>query len=1385
MKLREDFAAETRFEGDNALRWRSIPVNAQITSAKAIVTPINPNQGDPFAERLSFDDGIGQLGATKAQAGTWVEVDFHKRRTLASVVGSQLVNTTLQVDLGGGAYVEINKAGALKTPDPPPNNFFTLLSNSSPLPGLTVTKFKLTHLTLIPDLASVTIRSVPANVSLRLGELPPFWTHLGEMTEPETTPDFAAVLQAALTAAKVESGFYDLPLVVHSDTIGRLQVELDVEFVAQDKPLPQGLDEVVLPFDFSALPQSTSASLNVAVPAATRVAPGQTSARVRGSFAETRIVYPRDPHGVVLLPDVVGAVSVSPNFTEAQILAFDDDISATAIDLLLASITLTTQLRLDLRADLDGKPDDNSLLPAPVEFKLDQTATKEPTWLSIPLPAEFQFSKQTTTDFSAKKKRYWLVLQSLEGDATWSLVRAQSDLPTTQCSRDGGLSWRNAIALNKTQRNETVPSTGPFSSVFRLRNVPKRFEVPIELQVGAGDKAVRKSLQRFAPLGRVDFALDQELVEGLNDYLKNAGAVVCPEKEHLLNGDFEEWMSVGNEFTRSSIDVGAPCQAVAFVSNGSLAYAVTTEDTELELKAIDVVCGRQKTQPRPLPTGLSPTSSATKSVAALALDPTGGRAYVGGAEGFIVVDTSTFKKLGGPFEPDDVIALAVSPGNNELYIASASRIKTLDLAILEEAIVGGASSIDSRDYRSFELNVTGTEEARAIVPAPEGERLYAAIARTSAPPTKPFVLRVFDTSSLRGLEEIELPNDPKAIAVTPDGTLALVASGNSVIIIDTVTNAIVDTVSVQNNPIALTISPDAATAYVLNQGSQSISIVDLNRRRVVRNELLADPTITPPPNLVGQALSPQGDQIYVADLQGNALFTIQFGTRLPTEWTRTSGEVTPFCFPDPFHVVSVLGSLRAAKPAPTTLSQVVPVAQLCPYEFSFWGIAVAPDTNESPALAEVFWLSRECGLIRTDPVPIEVLELDAKRRASGLATLFGLSATQGKPPLKFHRVLRAAPAGANQAEVRFSAPKGGLAIVDRGSLIATSEVLANADFSLLREGRLADWALSPELASNFQVLAGDGGGIKLINSGAATAELVQTVAAKSEEDFRLEFQGTAGAGSLPISQRLEVRWLKADGSTAGSPTIVEILPTDFGSSAASGTVPKDSTLAEIHLVAPAGTILNVKRVSLRYSTSTPVPITFIAQAPGELRVSEVRIGFEEVEPSLPPISDQGLCTPTPPGCEPGKKSETNSTCYCHQCDDEKGVVAAKAVMTPAGRPAIMAVCASCGSEILRIGGPPGLDPQALALGRSAITGPIVIRSKGLEERKSLAKTPKLTDIRGIGEARAKQLADIGIDSVEKLAAATPTRVAEIRFITATMAFQLVEQAKSLMRRTVS
>lgn len=1344
MRLRDSVDGDTRFEGDRALRWRSIPANARIVSAKATVKPIDAGLGSPFAEPLSFNGGTGDFGATRVQgtatlAGTpaqvsWVEVDFHNRRTLASVTGG-FADTSLQVDVGGGTYVEINTNGAFRTPGDP---LLKLTGNSAALPALTVAKLKLTNTTVNPpSLTSLTIRSVPTNVSLRLGDLPPFWTHLGEMTQLEITPDFTAVLQAALTSAKVESGFYDLPLVLHSDAIARLQVELEVEFLAQVNPLPQGLQEVVLPFDFSTLPQSTAAVLNVAVPPNTRVVPGQTTARVRGAFAETRVAY--GPTGAVT---PAASIEVSAACSQAQIVALEKSVSATAVDLLIGAVTPTARLRLDLRGDLDGKPDDNSLLPGPVEFKLDQEAGKAPRWTSVPLPAEFLFAERT-------KQRYWLVLQSLEGKAAWSVAQAPGAV-SMQCNRDGGLSWRDTVASG-------VP--GPVTAFFRLRRRPERFEVPIELQVGDGEQAVRAKLDRFAPLGRVDFALDfDEVAQAFNKHLDKVAPPGCPETEHLANGDFETWHSIGEKLGEpGSIPLEGEPTAIAVAPDGRLAY-IGMDD---QIKLLDTACD--------LPLDDEIDIGGVPSL--IEQKPDGSRAYVMASGNFYLMDLSARRVLETPLELMGK-TFALSPDGRSLYVLQDSELLAVATAELEQAVVVGRTV--SKTVTLWKIEFAKPRKASALAVAPDGRRLYVAISKDSSEQGE---VQVHDSATGGKLAAADVGKEPSAIALTPDGKWVLVANAgdDSLSVIDAVTSTVIRVINLGQDPnmrqvpIALAVSPDTKKAYVANSVSNAISVIDLTRWAVVDTI----PLINKSPTAL--ALTPQGDRVYVVtDDDNSSLISIQVGTRLPAEWSRTSGLVTPVCWPDPFHLVAVLGfPLQAPKPMPTALSQVVPVAESCPYEFGFWGIASEPD-----AMAEVLWLSRDCGLLRMDQVPIQVV-LGPENKGSAVRFFAHVGdAVAQRPPLVFHRQRLIVPEGADQAEVRFSVPAGVVAVIDMVSLIATAEVVSNADFKLLREGRLADWILSPSMAPGVSVLHIESG-IRLQNASAATAELVQTVAAKSNQPFTLEFQGKAVAGAGAQAQAnpcVELRWLKADGAATGSLTSIEILPAGLGSSVASGTAPADATLAEIHLIAPAGTTQEIKRVSLRFLPPTTVPVTFIAQAPGELTLSDVRIAFEQVEASLPPVPDRGLCVPTPPGHRPGETP--GDCCFCHHCESEQTMIETKSVVTPADRPALAGRCATCGTELVRPGGPRVPGAQLLSLRRLPVRSPVLHPTT---LRAEAAPVPPLTAMAGIGERRARQLAEIGIISIEGLAAAAPEDVARaMKGVSVKNAANFIGRARQLL-----
>jgi hypothetical protein len=259
------------------------------------------------------------------------------------------------------------------------------------------------------------------------------------------------------------------------------------------------------------------------------------------------------------------------------------------------------------------------------------------------------------------------------------------------------------------------------------------------------------------------------------------------------------------------------------------------------------------------------------------------------------------------------------------------------------------------------------------------------------------------------------------------------------------------------------------------------------------------------------------------------------------------------------------------------------MAESCPYEFSFDGIATDTD-----ALAEVLWMGKDCGLLRMDKISIQALEPSKESTLTGA----GAAANQ-QPLLKLHRTRLVAPAGAEQAEVRFSTPISVQTGIDLVSLIATSEAVANFDLRLQQEGQLVGWNLLSSSVSGVTLVAVEGGGIQLRNAGAETAELVQAIPVTGDQPFNLEFRGRAiTQPSAKDNPRIELRWFKAVQSPAGLPAVLEIPPIGFDSALASGASPAGATEAELRLVAPAGTALEIKHVSLRFSSFTPVPVTF-------------------------------------------------------------------------------------------------------------------------------------------------------------------------------------------------
>ncbi len=486
-----------------------------------------------FVERIGFPspDEPGDWGATLSRQSNgpgsfWTEVDFHARRALHSVSGSAAGSPTLQVDLGG-TWVCVHPDGTLRATDTCyPVNF---LGGRAALPGIVANRFRLNHASEV-TVSAVEVRSVPANVSLSLKGQAPFWTHLGEMTQGQEAPDVAAIVNAFLATAQVENGFYVLPIVLHSDSIARLDVWLDMDFVRSDDVLPAHLTEIRLPYDFGGLPAVQEGLLQVRLPAGARIVPEGTSARVNGAFQASRVVF-----GMTGEAGASAFIPVTAGRAQAQPFIVSIETPATAIDLLLAAVTRTAKVEANIFPDSDGKPFDNPLLQRPVSVSLNRDTAGTLTWISAPLHHEFLF-RPATAEPPGSPIRYWLVVHAIEGEVVWGAAPASHQAVGLQSSESSGLAWRQTTDPN-------VP--GPLEAKLRLRHTPAEFHMPVAFQVGTADAAHRVSLDRFQPLGRVDFALDGvDMAGALNGFVDSFDIPECPSAEHLDNGGFDTWLTV-------------------------------------------------------------------------------------------------------------------------------------------------------------------------------------------------------------------------------------------------------------------------------------------------------------------------------------------------------------------------------------------------------------------------------------------------------------------------------------------------------------------------------------------------------------------------------------------------------------------------------------------------------------------------------------------------------------------------------------------------------------------------------------------------------------------------------------------------------------------------
>lgn len=117
---------------------------------------------------------------------------------------------------------------------------------------------------------------------------------------------------------------------------------------------------------------------------------------------------------------------------------------------------------------------------------------------------------------------------------------------------------------------------------------------------------------------------------------------------------------------------------------------------------------------------------------------------------------------------------------------------------------------------------------------------------------------------------------PAAVVISPDNKKALVVNngGDTVTVIDTATNKTSKTISVGRSPEGIAISPDGAKAYVLSQSSHNMHIIDLSTLELVGQPIeLGENTL---PRQI--AITPDGKTGYITQYGNDVLRKVDLAT---------------------------------------------------------------------------------------------------------------------------------------------------------------------------------------------------------------------------------------------------------------------------------------------------------------------------------------------------------------------------------------------------------------------------------------------------------------------------------------------------------------------------
>ncbi|MDT5011121.1 MAG: hypothetical protein QOH57_2738, partial [Mycobacterium sp.] len=269
--------------------------------------------------------------------------------------------------------------------------------------------------------------------------------------------------------------------------------------------------------------------------------------------------------------------------------------------------------------------------------------------------------------------------------------------------------------------------------------------------------------------------------------------------------------------------------------------------------------------------GAVTTISVVATPTAIALSPDGTRAYVAGNNGVSVINTATNTVVGSyTTGGGQAYSITVAPNGQRVYVAMAgtNKVAVLNTTSTTPTLVATVA--------------VGSIPAGIAVSA-DGTRVYVTNYGSNT-------MSVINTATNTVIKTISPGANPEGVAVSPDGTRVYVAnlgSNNVTVINPTATTTTVATVAVGTNPLGLAISPDGSVVYTAN-GNDTVSLINTKTNAVITTVTI---DTAPENNWHGIGISPDGNQIYVGDMADASVrsFTLNRGNTAPIAGTPTVG----------------------------------------------------------------------------------------------------------------------------------------------------------------------------------------------------------------------------------------------------------------------------------------------------------------------------------------------------------------------------------------------------------------------------------------------------------------------------------------------------------------